>query len=76
MLAQRNGRILLANSKTSSLAKVETIPVIFALFFSWVLAGRFGLPGAVFAVIIGFGLQFIFSQVYSRSFSKLLGREL
>jgi O-antigen/teichoic acid export membrane protein len=66
VLAQRNGRILYAHSKTSDLAKVETIPVIFALFFSWVLAGRFGLIGAVSAVIIGFGLQLLMSHAFSR----------
>jgi O-antigen/teichoic acid export membrane protein len=65
VLAQRNGRILYAHSKTSDLAKVETIPVIFALFFSWILTSQFGLIGAISAVITGFGMQLIISLIYA-----------
>jgi len=66
IFAQRHARILLAHSKTSVVAKIETIPVLFALLFSWVLSNRFGLQGAVLAVIIGFGLQWLMYFVYTQ----------
>ena len=70
ILAQRNGRILYAFSRTADLAKVETIPVMFALLFSWVLASRFGLQGAVMAVIIGFGMQWLMACFFTHSILK------
>lgn len=76
VLAQRNGRILYAHSKTADLAKVETIPVFFALFFSWVLSGMFGLIGAVSAAIICFGMQLLMSYVFSWKIGKTINSEV